>query len=330
MVLSDYQVRTLDITAFRHAPGFGPRTTEPGRVLWTVSDYVHVLADAMEWRCKVKGKARPGEKQGETLLPVVGDLVEFEPVGPGEGVITMILPRHSKFSRRAAGGRGTFREQVLAANIDQVLIVFATAEPEPHLRGLDRYLVVAEYNELEPLIVANKVDLTGLDGARALFGVYERAGYCVWYTCARERRGMEGLREAITGKVTLLAGPSGVGKSSLLNALVPGLDLKTGEVSQALNKGRHTTVVGMLLDLPGPEDGFIADTPGLREIGPWDVPPEDLDYCYREFRSFLGGCRFASCLHRAEPDCAVRAAVERGQIDAARYDSYLRLLEDLT
>jgi len=329
MVLADYQVRTLDISAFRHAPGFGPRTTEPGRVLWTVSDYVHVLADGMEWRCKVKGKSRPGEKQGDILLPVVGDLVEFEPVAPAEGLITAILPRRSKFSRRAAGARGTFREQVLAANIDEVLIVFAAAEPEPHPRALDRFLVVAEYNELEPLIVANKVDLTGPDGARAVFGVYERAGHPVWYTCARERHGLDGLREALAGKVTLVAGPSGVGKSSLLNALVPGFDLKTGEVSQALNKGRHTTVVGMLLELPGPEGGFIADTPGLREIGPWDVPPEDLDYCYREFRPFLGNCRFASCLHRTEPGCAVRGAVEGGDIDATRYDSYLRLLDDL-
>src|SRR5215216_4078044 len=239
MVLADYRVRSVDTAAYRHAPGFGPRTQEPGRVLWTVSDYVHVLADGMEWRCKVKGKARPGEKQGEVVLPVVGDLVEFEPAGAGEGVITAVLPRASKFSRRAAGGRGTFREQVLAANIDQVLIIFAAAEPEPHPRALDRFLVVAEYNELELLIVANKVDLTGEEAARAIFGVYERADYPVWYTCARQGRG-----------------PA-----------------------------------------------------GLREVGPWDVPPEDLDFCYREFRAFLGGCRFASCLHRAEPGCAVRAAV---------------------
>src|SRR5215216_3491989 len=232
MVLADYRVRSVDTAAYRHAPGFGPRTQEPGRVLWTVSDYVHVLADGMEWRCKVKGKARPGEKQGEVVLPVVGDLVEFEPAGAGEGVITAVLPRASKFSRRAAGGRGTFREQVLAANIDQVLIIFAAAEPEPHPRALDRFLVVAEYNELEPLIVANKVDLTGGEAAQAVFGVYERAGYPVWYTCAREGRGLLGLREAIAGKVSLVGGPSGVGKSSLLNTLVPGLDLKTGEVSQ--------------------------------------------------------------------------------------------------
>jgi ribosome biogenesis GTPase len=261
-------------------------------------------------------------------MPVVGDLVTFEPVNVGEGVIATILPRESKFSRRAAGGRGTWREQVLAANIDQVLIVFAAAEPEPNLRGLDRYLVVAEENELDVLIVANKVDLTGIDAVRETFGVYERIGYPVWYTSAREGRGIDGLPEAIAGRISLVAGPSGVGKSSLLNTLIPGLDLKTGEISQAMNKGRHTTVVGMLLDLPGPDNGFIADTPGLREIGPWDVPPEDLDYCFVEFRPFLGQCRFGNCLHRGEAGCAVRPAVGPGGIDPARYDSYLRLVEE--
>ncbi|MGH2603079.1 MAG: ribosome small subunit-dependent GTPase A [Dehalococcoidia bacterium] len=325
MTLAEYEVRTLDFTTFRHMPGFGPRTTAPGRVLWTVSDYVQVLADGMEYRCKVTGKT----KRGEAGFPVVGDLVEFEPVNLGESVITAVLPRASKFSRRAAGGRGTWREQVLAANIDQVIIVFAVAEPEPHLRGLDRFLVVAEENEMEALVIANKVDLIGLDGARALFGVYERVGYPIWYTSAREGQGLTGLLDAIAGKVSLVAGPSGVGKSSLLNAIVPGLDLRTGAISQAMNKGRHTTVVGTLLDLPGPENGFIADTPGLREIGPWDVAPEDLDYCYREFRPFLGGCRYADCLHRTEAGCAIRPAVEAGEIDAARYDSYLRLLADL-
>ena len=129
--------------------------------------------------------------------------------------------------------------------------------------------------------------------------------------------------------VISIVGRPNVGKSSLLNALVPDFNLRTGEISQAMNKGRHTTVVGTLHQLPGPEDGFVADTPGLREIGPWDLPPEDLDYCFREFRSFLGQCRYADCLHRAEEGCAVRAAAERGAIEPARYNSYLRLLDDL-
>lgn len=325
MTLAEYQIRTADFSAFRHAPGFGPRTPAPGRVLWTVSDFVHVLADGMEYRCKLTGKAR--RRDVETLYPVVGDLVEFEETGPGEGSVTAILPRTSTFSRRAAGPRGAWREQVLAANIDQVLVVFAAAEPAANPRALDRFLVVAEFNELDALVIANKVDLTGVDAARAVFGVYERIDYPVWYASAREGRGLEGLREALAGRISLVAGPSGVGKSSLLNTLVPGLDLKTGEISQSLNKGRHTTVVGTLLELG--DGGFVADTPGLREIGPWEVPAEDLDFCFREFRPFLGGCRYVDCLHEKEAGCAVRAAAERGEIEAGRYDSYLRILGDL-
>lgn len=325
MTLANYQIRTADFRAFRHPPGFGPRTTAPGRVLWAVTDFVSVLADGMEYRCKLTGKAK--RRDADNLYPVVGDLVEFSETGPGEGMITTILPRASVFSRRAAGSRGSWREQVLAANIDQVLVVFAAAEPAPHVRALDRFLVVAEYNDLDTAVVANKIDLTGDEGARAVFGIYARIGYPVWYTSVREGRGMDGLRESLAGRVSLVAGPSGVGKSSLLNTLVPDFRQKTGEVSQSLNKGRHTTVVGTLHPLAG--GGFVADTPGLREIGPWDVPPEDLDHCYREFRPYLSTCRWSDCLHEQEQGCAVRLAADRGEIDAARYDSYLRLLSDL-
>jgi ribosome biogenesis GTPase len=326
-MLADYELRTRSYAAFRHAPGYGPLTGAPGRVLWAVTDWVSVLADGLEFQCQLRGAAKRKDKEGERPRPVVGDLVEFEVTGPGEGRITRILPREKTFSRRAAGPKGTWREQVLAANVDQVVVVFAVAEPAPHPRALDRFLVVAEYNELDALVVANKVDITGIEAARAVFGVYERVGYHVWYASATAHTGLNGLREALAGKLSLMAGPSGVGKSTILNALVPGLDLRTGEVSQSLNKGRHTTVVGSLHPLP--EGGYVADTPGLREIGPWDLPPEDLDHCYLDFRPYLGQCRYSNCLHEREDGCAVRAAVERGEIDPTRYESYTRLLTDL-
>lgn len=328
MTLADYELRTPSFAAYRNPPGYGPRTNNPGRVLWAVTDWVSVLADGMEYQCKMRGAAKRADKSGERVYPVVGDLVEFTETNVGQGVVERVLPRENVFARRMAGPRGTWKAQVLAANIDQVVTVFAAAQPEPNPRLVDRFLVIAEANELDALLVVNKVDLTGIEAARAVFGQYERAGYPVWYASAHEGTGLEGLREALSGRTSLVAGPSGVGKSSLLNTLLPGLDLRTGEVSQALNKGRHTTVVGSLIRVPGPEGGFVADTPGLRELGLWDMPPEDVDYCYREFRPFLGGCRFSNCLHRGENGCAVLEAVQRGDIEPQRYDSYLRVVED--
>lgn len=295
-----------------------------GIVLWTMNEWYAVRVDGEEWRCRLRGSLR--KERRAAALPVVGDEVEVRPTGEGEGLIEAVRPRRSTFSRRAAGPKGAWREQVLAANVDQVLVVFAAANPEPHLRAVDRFLIVAEASELPAELVVNKVDLTGEAAARALFGVYERAGYQVRYASAAQGTGLAGLPELLAGRLTLVAGPSGVGKSRLINALVPGLELRTGEVSTALRKGRHTTVVGALHPLPW--GGYVADTPGLRELAPWDVPAAELADCFPEMRPCLDRCRWPDCRHRAEPDCAVRAAVEQGAIDAGRYDSYLRLLED--
>jgi ribosome biogenesis GTPase len=151
----------------------------------------------------------------------------------------------------------------------------------------------------------------------------------VHYTSAKRAEGLDTLHDALAGRVSVLTGPSGVGKSSLMNAMFPGLDLRVGEISESVNKGRHTTVGGYLHPLPGPDGGYVADTPGLREVGMWALPPESLDRCFPEFRPFLGACRFGDCTHRVEPDCAVRDALARGEISAERYDSYLRLREEL-
>jgi ribosome biogenesis GTPase len=192
---------------------------------------------------------------------------------------------------------------------------------------LDRYLVLTEASELETVIVANKVDTVGIERARELFAVYERIGYQVLYTSTKLPLGIEELRAQLAGRISVVTGKSGVGKSSLLNVAQPGLGLATSAVSETLHKGRHTTTVAELIPLDLPGGGYVADTPGIRELGLWNFAPEDLDWCFREFRPFIGECYFAGCTHTHEPDCAVRVAVTDGAIDPARYDSYTRLRE---
>jgi len=265
-----------------------------------------------------------------TMKLAVGDDVQLEPgERGGSWTIAEILPRRSKLARRApGGGQG---ERVIAANVDQVVVVFAAAKPEPHPRMLDRFLVIAEGNELAAHIVINKVELVGEAVARERFGMYEQAGYTVHYTSVKGVIGLEGMRATLAGRRSVLTGPSGVGKSSLLNTLFPGANLRVGEISESVGKGRHTTVGAFMLPLPGDgvDAGYVIDTPGLREVGLWEVPFERLDECFPEMRGLHDGCRFADCRHVAEPDCAVRDALSNGTLNAQRYDSYLRLLEEL-
>ena len=262
----------------------------------------------------------------QTLKLAVGDEVLLERDERGDAwAIADILPRRSRLARRAPGGG--HGERIVAANVDQVVIVFAAAKPEPHPRMLDRFLVIAESNDLAARVVINKVDLAGMDATRARFADYVRAGYPLHLTSVRAGEGLEELRAAIEGRSSVFTGPSGVGKSSLLNALFPGLDLRVGEISESVNKGRHTTVGGYAHPLPS--GGYVLDTPGLREVGLWAVPGEHLDDCFPELRALRDKCRFADCAHDVEPGCAVREALARGELSAARFDSYRRLREEL-
>ena len=260
----------------------------------------------------------------------VGDHVRLEPGDSGgEGgddatwTIADILPRRSSLRRREPGGG--MGERVIAANLDQSIIVFAAANPEPHPRMLDRFLVIGEANGIALRIIINKVELVGEQAARERFADYVRAGYEVHFTSVKQRIGLEGVGASLVGKVSVLSGPSGVGKSSLLNALFPGLGLRVAEISESVNKGRHTTVGAFMHPLPAESGGAVVDTPGLREIGMWGLPLAELDGCFPEFREPRKACKFADCVHISEPKCGVRAALEQGSVSAARYDSYRTL-----
>jgi ribosome biogenesis GTPase len=268
---------------------------------------------------KLRGRLTKGRQ--ETDAVAVGDRVRIRMLEDGRGIIEEVEDRIRVLSRRAPGGRDI--EQVLVANPDQAVFVFSCAEPDPNFRMLDRLLVVAEREEIPAVVCANKIDLVVPRSAKAEFGEYARLGYGVVYTSAVTGKGVRELRSILTGKLSVLTGPSGVGKTSLLNAIQPGLGLRTREVSHATGKGKHTTVVPELLPLD--HGGYVADTPGLKAFALWDIEPEELDAYFPELRELVADCDFSDCTHMHEPGCAVIAAVERGEISPERYDSYQRM-----
>jgi ribosome biogenesis GTPase len=246
------------------------------------------------------------------------------------GLIELVAERESVLSRArpAAEKRNLLsdQEQVLVANPDQVVLVFSIRRPRPSLRKLDRFLVVTEMNELPAVICVNKIDLVEPGNAEALFTIYERIGYPVLYTSALTGHGIEEMRQQLQGKISVLTGSSGVGKSSLLNAIQPDLGLRVREVSEATDKGLHTTRHVELVPLE--MGGYVADTPGIRSLAVFDLEPDELDAYFKEIAPLVAECQFSDCTHRHEPRCAVRAALVDGRLSAERYDSYLRLREE--
>ena len=233
----------------------------------------------------------------------------------GDGVIERVEPRHGILAR---GSRG--RQHILVSNVDQILIIGSAAEPrlKPHL--IDRFLVTAEQNHLQPVICINKTDLIDRAELQPLAGVYGRMGYRVLFTSATTGFGVQRLRELMVGQSSVIVGQSGVGKSSLLNVIEPGLNLRVGSVSTETEKGRHTTTTARLFPLSA--GGYVVDTPGIRQFQLWDVSPEEIGGSFRDLRPYVSQCRYPNCSHTHEADCAVKDAVADGRFDVRRYESY--------
>ncbi|HST87240.1 MAG TPA: ribosome small subunit-dependent GTPase A [Ktedonobacterales bacterium] len=289
--------------------------------------------------CTIRGKLRKELIYGESRAtsrsvrkvnvkphdPVaVGDRVRVLPTGHGVGVIEEVVARAGgAFSRRDPDpkqGRLT-----TVAGLDQMVLVFATRDPEPHLGLLDRFLAVAEAQQTQAIICVTKADLGVPAWLAERLDVYRRLGYPIVWTSIATGQGVDELRALLAGKTSAFLGKSGVGKSSLLNAIEPALEQRVSAISAATGKGRHTTTSTRLFPLGGPSGGYIADTAGIRALGLEREVEADLDHYFREFRPYLGACALADCTHTHEPGCAVYAAARAGEIDAERYDSYCRM-----
>ncbi len=247
-----------------------------------------------------------------------GDRVLFRPDGDGQGLIERVEPRHGVLTRKIRG-----QKHVLAANVDQVLIVASAAEPNLKPSLIDRYLISASVGEIQPIICINKADLTDLVELQLLLGTYAQLGYDVVPTSTRTGLGISRLKALLAGRETALAGQSGVGKTSLINALEPTLNLKTLEVTVETGKGKHTTTAARLLKLSF--GGWVVDTPGIRQMEMWNVISAEVERFFLEFQPFLKDCRYPNCSHIHESRCGVKRAVVRGLISNLRYDSYCRI-----
>jgi len=313
----------VGVEADAASTGFGvlrdvAKTALRGRVL-----SVHGLAsvvqvdDGRQFRCAIRGLLKDMSTDLRHVV-VAGDIVWIRPEFGNEGFIERIEPRTHILSRTSRG-----RQQILVANVDQLLIVASAAEPNLKPNLIDRFLVEAERMRIEPILCINKIDLIDPADLMPIVGVYGQMGYPVHLVSATTGQGIDRLRHLVAGQESVVAGQSGVGKSSLLNAIEPELGLRVGEVSRENEKGKHTTTVASLIPLK--MGGFVVDTPGIRQFQLWDIVPEEVAAFYRDIRPYVSHCRFPDCTHTHETNCAVKDAVADNRLDARRYESYCHL-----
>ncbi|QDV44789.1 Putative ribosome biogenesis GTPase RsgA [Stieleria neptunia] len=294
-----------------------------GRVLRAHGLRNTILADdGRTFECSIRQVLKSLSIDGRGTV-VAGDRIQFRAESETTGMIEFVAPRHGIISRQSRG-----QQHIIAANVDHLLIVTSAAEPTIKPALIDRFLLSAEQCGLNPVVIINKCDLVDPAALQPILGVYASLGYRVLLTSADRGTNIDYLKELLKGKQTALSGQSGVGKSSLLNAVEPGLGLAVSEVSKDNQKGRHTTTTSTLIPLHGENAGWVFDTPGIRQFQLWDITAEEVAGLMPDLRPHVGDCRYANCLHLSEDDCAVKDAVADGRIDARRYDSYCHLLED--
>ena len=292
--------------------------TLPGLIIKAQSGFFTVETGQGFIVCQLRGKLKRGRAMGD--LAALGDKVRVTLGADGSGAIEEVEERKQAIVRLDPRPQGQY-QQVLLANADQAVFVFACAHPHPKLRMLDRFLVIAEKQRVPAVIVANKTDL--VDNAKEIFGLYEPLGYRVIYTSTKTGAGVDELHGALKNKISALAGPSGAGKSSLLNEIQPGLGLAVNEISKVMDKGRHTTVTRQMFPLV--DGGYVADTPGWKSLALWDTEPEEMEAYFPELRELVQDCQFSDCSHTHEPNCAVLKAVKEGRVHPERFESFLRL-----
>lgn len=281
-----------------------------GTIIKGIGGFYYVKSGDTVYECRARGKFRR-----ENICPMVGDLVEIL-CQNGSCTIEDILPRKTVLIRPPV------------ANVEQAVIVFAASHPEPSLNLLDRMLLLAEHSRLKIVICINKIDLVSTEDIEELSSPYAAAGYNVIFTSKITGAGIDSLKESLSGRISVFAGPSGVGKSSLLNSVDGAFSLKTGSVSDKIGRGRHTTRQVELLKMDG--GGYVLDSPGFSSLDIDFMKIDELEHLFPEFGRFIDGCRFSHCSHIDEPGCAVKKAVAEGKIDRKRYDSYKWFYDEIT